>query len=494
MDLTTATDRLHEGIAALEDNRPAWEYRDRYHRGEQDLPYAPPGVSREYLELREMAPANWLKIAMGAPVQRCRAEGIVTGGDHADDVALWSDVWQSNRMGSRQQIVFTESMVQGRGVMSVSADPKTKNRPRVRVESSARVHIEGDPDDPFKPLWAVKRRVEPKRASPLVDVNGKPFAATERAWCYDDTSWVEYVRNGPLTAWEYVRDGSHTLEDVPFVGFDVNVDASGRPHSAIDPLIQAQDAVNMIRFSALLALQFSAYRQRGVSGYDPVMRDKDNNIIWATNPDGTIRVDKDNQPIPRLNTFGRTGVDRMLAFPGKDTKIWDLEESNLANYVTLLSDFLTDLFGRGQIPPQYLLTRMANLSGDALAGAESTLASLVDDLHRTWQESLRQVMRLAERARGNTGAEHFGSQILWADAEARSFSATVDGIVKLVGSGFPRRSAFGMLPGANPQKVAGWMDEADKERRQLDAAVLGEIEREVARTVPDDMPAGGPGS
>jgi hypothetical protein len=134
-------------------------------------------------------------------------------------------------------------------------------------------------------------------------------------------------------------------------------------------------------------------------------------------------------------------------FPGAETKVFDLAESNLDNYITVLGEFLTQFFAVGQIPPQYLLSRMANLSGDALAGAESTLASLVGDLQQWTGESLESVMRMANRARGET-AEDVSSEVIWADGEARSFAQTVDAITKLISVEFPHEAAFEMIPGA----------------------------------------------
>jgi hypothetical protein len=149
-------------------------------------------------------------------------------------------------------------------------------------------------------------------------------------------------------------------------------------------------------------------------------------------------------------------------FPGDATKVFDLAESNLKNYIEVLSEFLTQFFATAQIPPQYLLTRMANLSGDALAGAESTLSALVTDLQTAAGESLEQVMRLANRARGDDN-EDVASYVIWAEAEARSFGATVDAITKLIAVGFPTRAALEMVPGATQQKVKRWMELRESE-------------------------------
>jgi hypothetical protein len=146
-----------------------------------------------------------------------------------------------------------------------------------------------------------------------------------------------------------------------------------------------------------------------------------------------------------------------------------MPESNLDNYIKVLGAFLTDLFAVGQVPPQYLLNRMANLSGDALAGAESTLTSLVADLQRSVGEALEEVMRRATRARGDT-QQDVSSEVTWADSEVRSFATLVDGLTKLMSTGFPQRAAWEMLPGSTPQKVDRWQGMVDESDRaaQLD--------------------------
>lgn len=487
MDQSTALRRVNHGTAMLAEQKTTWDLHQRYFDGDHDLPFAPEGVSQEYMELREQAPINWLPLAMGAPVQRCRIDQFRTGrGTDAQDLAEWITVWQSNRLDQRQKIVYLESMVHGRGVMSVSANPNRRDRPRVLVESSKRVWIEPDPEDPFKPQYAVKViTLADESSNQLWLPSGVTATATQRAHVYDDTDWATFERRGTGATWQFVKAGTHGLGDVPFVPFDVNVDAQGRPHSALAPLIPSSDAINTIRFQALLALQFSAYRQRAVTGFDPVVRDENNQPIYRKNPDGSVMTDpKTGAPIPITASLGRIGVDRALVFPGEATKVFDLQESNLKNYIEVLTEFLVQFFARAQVPPQYLLSRMANLSGDALAGAESTLSSLVSDLQAGWGESAEQVMRLSARARG-TEEPDLASEVIWADAEARSFGATIDAIVKLIGTGFPKRAAFEMLPGATPQKVARWMDLAKAERDELNAEVLAEVERDFAGEAAD---------
>lgn len=474
MDENTARDYLARGLYEITRKSPKWTRRENYYRGQQDLPFAPEGVNLEYLALREMAVANWLSLAMDAPIQRCRADGFRTGRAGDADLTTWNEVWQPNKLDARQRITYSQMVVHGRGLMSVWPNTKAPKSPVIRPENGKRVHLEMDPEDPFTVKWAVKTfSIAPPAPSGL----WVPPAADDRrpievAIVYDDDSWARFEKVGMIGAeggagltsrnWELKNGGRNPLGESPFVPFDNRVDADGVPQSAIEPLMPAQDALNTIRFNTLLAMQFSAFRQRVFVGYDPVRRDANGNIMYRTDDAGEPILDGDGQRIPIVDSPGRLGVDRALVFPGVDTKVFDLPESNLANYIEVLSEFLTDLFAVGQIPPQYLLTRMANLSGDALAGAESTLASLVADLQRWMGESLEQVMRLANKARGDL-QEDLASEVIWADAEARSFSQTIDAITKLIATGFPRKAAWEMMPTATPTKVQRWTEMAADE-------------------------------
>lgn len=474
MDETTAREYLAKGLYEMQSKRPEWDKRQRYNDGDHDLPFAPEGVNAEYMELREMAVANWLGLAMSAPVQRCRADGFRTGRDADADMVAWNEIWQPNKLDARQRIVYEQMMVHGRGVMSVWPNDRFPKSPHIRVENDKRVHLEPDPEDPFSTLYAVKTfTVTARPPSTLwLPAAAAVTPSTDVAIVYDADNWLRFEKPGGVGgeqgqnygSWELKDGGDNPLAEVPFVPFDNRVDADGQPKSSLAPLIPAQDAINTIRFQTLLALQFSAYRQRVFTAYDPVVKNEQGQIQYQKDTDGvTDLLDANGLKVPVVRSPGRLGVDRALAFPGADTKVFDLPESNLSNYITVLGEFLTQLFAVGQIPPQYHLSKMANMSGDALAGAESTLAALVTDLQRWMGESLEQVMRLANRARGEEFPD-LASEVIWADAEARSFAQTIDAITKLISTGFPREAAFEMIPGATPKRVQRWMMMVDAEQ------------------------------
>nr|DAI83533.1 MAG TPA: PORTAL PROTEIN [Caudoviricetes sp.] len=450
-----------------------FDLRQKNYEGDQQLPYAPEGVSLEYHELRKQAIANWLQPAMDAPVQRMEAESISDEAGKTDTQA-WQD-WVAFDLETRQKVVYTQMMVQGRGVMSVSKTSAAGGvGVKACVENGRRVYLHPDPADPFEAQFAVKMWVENQRPASGLWVPTQAMGALGSkvvAVVYDAVECVRFEKPGTegVGGWQRVASTPHGLGAIPFVEFGHNVDADNGTHTVIDQLIPMQNAINTIRFNTLLAMQFSAYRQRVATGYDPVLRDAQGEVVYVKDKQGNAIVGPDGQPVPQLRPSGRVGVDRLLVFPGSDTKVFDLDESNLQNYITVYTKFLTDLFSKAQTPPQYGIDRMANLSGDALAGAESTLTSLVNDLKREANSGMRKVLRLVDAARGE---EPRNRRIEWSDTEPKSFSQIIDGVTKLIAADFPRRGAYDMLPGATPVKVDQWMDQWAAEQRDRASTLM----------------------
>lgn len=466
--LAEARDRLAIGAARLSKGRPTIEGREKYVRGEQDLPFAPKGVNAEYMALRRQSIANWCELYVNAPVQRLSVEGIRTGigADEDEKNATNAAVWrwfQANKWGKRQSTVFQSIMKHGIGVTSVWPGPRV---PVLRPESLEYVYLHPDPEDPFAVDWAVKIVTVEVRVPSSLILPDSVARTKDVGWVYDADRVLRFERSNGAGEWRVQEQGSmdNPLGRVPFATFDYKLRADGSPWSGLDHMMVQQDALNSIRFNTLLAMQFSAFRQRIISGFDPRVLDDNGEPMYRTDADGEIVLDANGLPIPILVDIGKVGVDRLLAFPGADTKVYDLPESNLANYTAVYDSFLAAFFAVGQIPPQYQPQKLSNLTGDALAGAESTFASLIKEIQLAADEGVVETAELMWIADGRDPDEWEPSaEAAWANAEARSFSQIVDSITKLVSVGFPHRAAFEFIPGATDQKVERWMDQMDEE-------------------------------
>lgn len=477
MNEALARERLDEGLSQLQLQEKEWKELEKYHRGEHDLPFAPRGISTEYADLMEMSKAPWLRLVTKTPVQRLRVDGIRSSQSANADEDRWLKVWKANGLDSRQRIVYTDAVVHGRGIFSVWPNVTDLSKPIVRPESPRGIFIRPKEDDPFESDWAIK-------AFGATGLKWNESNPVTTAIIYDADSFFRFEKMGD--DWIVTKQGPNPLKRVPFVEFSPSVDAEGRHESMIKPLIPAQKAIDVVRFDLLLAAQFAAYRQRIVTGYDPVIRDPDTNEPqWKTDSQGNILLDGQNNPIPQVSSPGRPGVDRLMVFPGADTKVFDLPESNLSNYVTVVNNLVQHLAAVSQVPPQYLLGGLANLSGEALAAAESTLAALVADMQLSFGASFEQVMILAGIAAGD---DEMPSEVIWGDGQARSFSQTVDGIQKLISIGFPVEAGLEMLPGATLEKVRRWMTLMEEEQKRVVTVAREASMTSTEDEEPDDDP------
>lgn len=446
----TPEDLRDLGIARLGAVKAKEQNRRAYADGKHELPFAPQGVNVEYEALRDMSPVPLIRLALRTPVQRLRIGGIRTGASESTDKATW-DVWQFNRLDSRQRIVYLDGLVYEKGgVVSVWPNAADPDRPFIRVEDPLRVHVEPDPEDPFSALWAVKRWAE-TATTPLGQKYDRQVVLV-----YSDGFVWRYETTGPSTAYELVDVFDNPLGRVPFVRFVPEVDSNGSGTSMVDALIPMQRAVDTIRFDLLLAAQFAAFRQRVVVGYDPVLRDEEGNPVVQKDAEGNPILDANGMSQPITASPGRVGVDRLLVFPGDSTKVFDLDESNLANYVTALDMLLATFASTAQVPPQYLVGDFKNVSGDLMVATEATLLSFVTDLQTAYGESWEQVFTLANIARGASELP-LATEVVWDDASPKSIAAIGSAMAQMVPNGAPARMFLEMLPGATQQKVERWM-------------------------------------
>lgn len=448
-------DMLEKGTAALANRATDYQLRQDAYAGKHPLPFAPEGVSEEYLALRKMAALPLIRLSVRTTCQRLRAGGVRTGHGEKVDRGLWR-MWQRNNLGSRQRILYSDGLVHDGGIVSVEINPKESSRPLIRPESPKSVHVEPDPADPFSSLWALKTWTEGDITVAVV-------------WTADEVARFETDRSSLVatTDWRHIGTQPNTLGAVPFVTFVPEIDALGDGVSLVDALLPMQKAIDTMRFNLLLAAQFAAFRQRVITGFDPVIRDDDGNPLVKRDANGEPVLDSDGLETPIVRSPGKVGVDRALVFPGADTKITDLQESNLSNYRVVLDHLVATFASVAQVPPQYLVGDFKNVSGDLMVATEATLRSLVMDLQTAFGESIKEVIRLAHRAAGGDESLLEDVEVDWADADPKSMSQIASAASQMIPSGAPLQMFLEQWPGATPQTVARWIELARQEAERV---------------------------
>lgn len=472
---------LKQGLTEIRVDTDASKRWDFY-EGLNDLPFAPQGVNTEYESLRHMSRLPLTRLAVKTPVQRLSMVGVRTE-DNEDEVnADLAGVLRANRIPSRQRILYVHALVYGYGVASVWPNKDEAENPYIYIEDPQNIYLHLDPRNPFNIDWATK--VWSETPEKMVAVLYTP------AMVYRfEAEHVEGVAPA-AESFDLVDTYRNPMGKVPFVVFAPERRSDGGTDSMIDALIPQQRAIDTMRFNVLLAAQFAAFRQRIVVGYDPVQRDAEGNPVFKTDRDGQPITDANGQPIPIVNSPGRAGVDRLIVFPGDATKVFDLNESDLKNYVTVLNMLVATFASTAQVPPQYLVGDFDNVSGDLMTATEATLRSLISELQSQFSDSWLSLFDLVRAARGEPSLP-LDAMIVWDDATPLDISQVSDAASKMIPQGAPLQMFLEMMPGATPQKVKRWMEmSATAMTRQmaqtLGGAMFGAQDNPGVETTEDD--------
>jgi hypothetical protein len=190
-------------------------------------------------------------------------------------------------------------------------------------------------------------------------------------------------------------------------------------------------------------------------GYDPVVRDPDGNVVYQKDTLGVVVNDPiTGQPIPLVHPGGRVGVDRLLVFPGADTNVFDLAESNLQNYVYSLEMLVATFSSVSQVPPQYFLGKLdGNLSGELMTATEVTLQSLIKDCQTQFGESMESVAQLVGVAIGDEDLVDPESEVIWDETAPANLSEIGDFASKMVPLGYPMIEVVQTIPGVSQARA-----------------------------------------
>lgn len=435
----TPEEMLRIGLDDIQTNTKA-DIRWNYYIGDNDRPFAPPGVNTEYEALRRQSATPLVRLAVRTPVQRLRVGGIRTDSLGSNDKATW-DVWKANRLGSQQRIIYVHGLVYGYAIVSIWPNKADKSKPLIMVEDPNKVYFHRSTINPLQLDFVVKTWTE-REATPNDE-------GLEVAYVYTAQRIYRYTAVGGSTAFELAATMVNPMGVVPFEVFTPERDATGATNSMVDALIPIQRAIDTMRFNLLLAAQYAAFKQRIIVGFDPVQRDDEGNVVFAKNEDGTLKTDGAGNPIPILTSPGVAGVDRFLVFAGSETKVFEMQESDLKNYVVALNHLIAQFASVAQVPPQYLVSDFSNVSGDLMVATEATLRSFIADLQVSFNDGWTGVFEKASIAAG----QDFATEVVWSDAEPKSLTQIADAASKMVPQGAPLRMFLEMIPNISQSEV-----------------------------------------
>lgn len=404
-----------------------------YVRGDHNSVYVPKSARDEYTWLRKRAKVNMMRLVVTVLAQNLYVDGYRPAG-LAENSEAWR-FWQANRMDARQHGVHRTALKYGIGYnLVLPGEPVPVITPMSPRRMTA---FYGDPVNDEWPIYAIEVTRERVKGS-----DGK-LGEISRVRLFDDTASYRFTSSQAGQRVTFDGTEEHELGVCPVVRYlnEVDLDEDEAVAGEVEPLIELQDQVNSTTFNLLMAQQYTAFRQRWVTGMAPA-------------------ADSEGRPIEPF----RPGVDRLWVAEDETTKFGEFGQTELTGYLESRKESITEMATISQTPPYYLLGVVANLSAESLAAARDGLDRKIDERKSTFGESHEQTLRLASlAAKDQKGWEDLAAQVVWRDTSTRALAQTVDALGKLSQMlNVPPQELWEKIPGVTQTDIQRWKATAEK--------------------------------
>jgi hypothetical protein len=401
---------------------------------------------------------NWCQLIVDAAVERLKVVGFMVDGEPDQDA--WA-IWQANALDVESVIAHTEAGKIGHAFLLV--DPND-GEPKITVEHPTQVVVATDPGNRRSRVAALKHWLGDDGYEyvtlylPDLIIKWESKEPVDKQTGLAETEWVERPDGG-----------TNPLGAVPVIPLENKPGLLGVPHSDLEPAIPLQNAVNKLCSDMIVASEYAAFPQRAITGVE-IPRDPETGA-------------------PIAGAELKAALSRVWTFKAADAKVWTLPAADLSNYVTAVEMLIQHLAAQTRTPPHYLLAKLVNTSGEALAVAEAGLVSKCRAKTLFFSDAWEEALALALSATG-TQTEQADCEAMWADPERVSEGQRVDAAVKKKTLGIPLPTIWAEL-GYTPEQVAEMEKQLVSEREaQLEAASAAEAaaERVTAQLGPQEQP------
>lgn len=369
-----------------------------YYDGDHTPSFSTDGYKEEFNDFLNTIVDNWMPIVVDSVQERMQVNGFRFSDDGKGDSQA-QDIWQANHLDAESELLHSSALIGGTASVLVWVDEAKADGdfPLITVEDPDQVYVlHGGPKrmdrlaaiKAWKDEWTGEERVNiylPDAVYKVIQVGGR---------------WQEFEK------FRY-RNPLGVVPIVPFYNRPKLKPGSFR--SELKDVIATQKQINKILCDALVASEFSAYRQRWVTGMD-------------------VEIGEDGKPV---NPF-ESGADRMFVATDSASEFGQFEATDLTNYVKMMENRIQSVASRTRTPAHYLLGNAGSFpSGESLKATETGLVAKVRQRMRFFGESWEEVMRLAFAVADDPKAKYFKAETIWADPESRTEAEHVDALVKL---------------------------------------------------------------
>ena len=371
---------------------------ERYYRGDHDLAFATEKFENAFGSLFRAFALNLCPAVCDAVKDKLRVTGFGINdagreiepqrrGDAEKPHDTPGIIWHRNRMGIRAGEVHKEALKNGDAYLIVW--PNESGEAVMYPNRAATCEVFYDEEQPGRILWAAKywqgadKRIRMNLFYPDRIEKYVSREAGETMYCNPE-NFIEFV-SGDWDAASGVGDKSvpAPIENpygiVPVFHFANNSDI-GRPGvSELEPAIPVQDGLNKSVLDMLVAMEYSAYRQRWVAGIE-------------------LETDK---ATGELTTSFKSGVDRIWTSENPQARFGDFDSADLEQFLKVNDGFRLDIASVTGTPLHYLQPQtLAMPSGESQRRAETRFIAKVRDRQGSFGQVWSDAMEFALKIEG----------------------------------------------------------------------------------------------
>jgi hypothetical protein len=376
---------------------------ERYYRGLHDLAFATKKFENAFGSLFREFALNLCPAVCDAIRDKLKVTGFsladpgkpAAGAENLQFSA--NRVWGRNRMGVRGGEVHKEVLKNGDAYLIVW--PDAEGNAAIYPNRAANVTVEYDEERPGRVRWAAKHWLTaekrhrlnlfyPDRIATFISENASEFLLPDAK---------SFRPSGEI---------ANPFGTVPVFHFANNADVGACGNSELDAAIPVQDGLNKSVLDMLVAMEYSAYRQR-----------------WAAG----IELEEDGDTGNFKAPF-QSGVDHVWVSSNPETTFGDFRSADLEQFLKVKESFRIDVACVTGTPLHYLQPMTQGFpSGESLRKAESRFLAKVRDRQEAFGDVWAEAMSFALRI--ETGTSEVRLETEWEDPAAISSREKLENIL-----------------------------------------------------------------
>jgi hypothetical protein len=387
---------------------------ERYYSGVHELSFATEKFVNAFgSQFREFA-MNLCPAVCDAVKDKLKITGFGVDTGPANTALRAARIWDENRMSLRSGEVHKETLKNGDAYAIVW--PDESGRAKIYPNNAANISVAYDEETPGRITRAAKfwRTAEKHTRLNLYfpdQIEKYITAKPSESFLPEASEFIPFtVRSAspeqqPLFGGARLSpEGDHAIENpfgiVPVFHFANNADIGMPGRSELEGGIPIQDGLNKSVLDMLVAMEFSAYRQRWAAGIE-------------------IEYDPDGKPIAPF----KSGVDHLWIAQDPNSRFGDFEAAQLDQFLKVKDSFRIDIASVTGTPLHYLMPHMhGQPSGETLKRSETRFLAKVRDRQAAFGQVWADMMEFALMIEGHGSNIRLRTQ--WEDPSPMSERAS----------------------------------------------------------------------